>query len=261
MKVAVLGAGPVGLVAAHAVERFGHSVTVVGIAIPSVIQGAQYIHHEIHELTTKKPEGFITYSKRGTREGYAKKVYGDENAACSWGLFDGKVPAWDILSYYRRLYDRFGPNIRDTAIRGPLIHELLEEFDVVFSSITPQGYCYFNSEEEHVFQWERIRVTPRESKNPHVTVERNEIIYSGDPEDHWYRTANIFESLSTEYPDAKISNISPTPGKLVRKPLMTTCDCFLDHPGFRRIGRYGEFKKELLVTDAYDRVCEEFDEV
>lgn len=253
MNIAVLGAGPVGTIACHTIELYGHKPQLIGIGIPSVIRGAQYIHHAINELTPMEPEGMVRYVKRGTREGYALKVYGDEQADCSWDRFEGELPMWNIAAHYTELFDKYFRGMIDTEIRAPMIHDLLEEYDLVFSSITPQGYC----EQEHDFEWQTVVL----SDENHLDEDLNCIVYSGLEEDPFYRLSNLFGLQQAEYPSREASKRLGHKGnsKTVRKPLGTDCDCFMDNAKFVRMGRYGEFRKNLLVTDAFDTVCEELD--
>lgn len=250
MMVAILGAGPVGLVSAHTVELYGHTVSVHGIKVPSEIKGAQYIHHAINELTPLDPEGTVTYRKVGTQEGYAQKVYGHPDAPCSWDRFDGELPAWNINAHYSDLWQRFEDRIVDTEIRAPYIESLLDEYDLVISSINPLGYCQYP--QEHEFHWTGVRIVEY-----HQEIDDNTIIYSGDPDDDFYRVSSIFGHRQAEYPQRVPGRRAI--GAIIRKPLHTTCDCFLDDASMVRVGRFGEFKRGLLVTDAFDKVAEELD--
>ena len=253
MKVAILGAGPVGMITAHVVEQFGHEPILYGIKEPSVINGAQYIHKALEGITPKIPDGEVTYVKRGDAEGYAYKVYGDPNAPCSWARFGGILPAWNISKHYMDLWARFESKIVDIEIRAPYIKDLLGNHDIVFSSINPLGYCM--DREVHDFVWTPVVIQPDSPDGMDVPL--NTIIYSGDPDDYWYRTSNMFGDCSTELPR---SARWKGPRIHIHKPLHTTCDCFMEHEEFVRIGRYGAFKKNLLVTDAYDKVVEVLDD-
>jgi len=250
MKIAVLGAGPVGLLAVHASHLYLEEpeISVYSIMEMSRMPGAQYLHSDIPELTTSEPDGHITYSKLGSRDGYAEKVYGDFAAPCSWDRFEGTVPAWSLQEAYSELWKRYSNTIWDGEIRAELIEKVVEDNDIVFSSINPLGYCV--KPDEHEFHWQQVYTReecPQEVPN-------GTIIYSGDPDDDWYRTANLFSHQSAEYPEKFTGG-----GKRVRKPLSTTCTCFADD--MHRIGRYGVFESELLVDDAFEQVCEVLDAV
>ncbi|HEY7420289.1 MAG TPA: hypothetical protein VH593_34240, partial [Ktedonobacteraceae bacterium] len=83
IRAVVLGCGPAGLLAAHACSLNGADVRIFSLKRPSYISGAQYLHQAIPGLSGA-PDGDIMITKVGTREGYAKKVYGNANKATSW---------------------------------------------------------------------------------------------------------------------------------------------------------------------------------
>jgi hypothetical protein len=249
MKVAVIGAGPVGMVGVHAALQNGAVPVIYGIAEKSRIRGVQYLHESIPGLTEDKPEAKVQYIKVGTREGYAEKIYGDPNVECSWDQWEGSYPAWCMEDLYDRLWDEHSGLIYDTEVRFPLLEALLEEYDFVFSSINPLGYC--QDTEAHQFNWQQVYVS-----NQISYTEPGTILYNGDPETLWYRTSNIFGDEKTEFPNGRDKIERELIPFIVRKPLSTTCDCLLGNERFIRIGRYGEFRKNLLVHHAYHRVCE-----
>jgi len=250
MKIAILGAGPVGMVAAHAVALYGHTPAIYGIDKPSSIRGAQYLHAQIDDLTDDKPEGMVTYRKVGTREGYAQKVYGDPAAPCSWDRWEGDYPAWSLGRAYTKLWELYEASIFDMEIRYNDITLLKDEYSLIFSSINPLGYCQHHESGDHEFAWQQIKAIEKAEG-----CEQNEIIYNGDLEIPWYRSSLLFDIASTEY-----AQKTREWGSLVRKPLTTSCDCHVDS-GFERIGRYGKFEKNLLVTDAWERCLAVLDEV
>lgn len=247
MKFHVLGCGPAGLLAAHAGVTAGLEVQVHSIKMPSDIKGAQFIHQPVEGLTYPEPDFMVLFEKWGHKEVYAEKVYGDPDAPCSWDLFSGEVPAWSMIEVYQNLWEKYQGLVMDCEIRAPYIKDLLETGDIVVSSITPQGYC---TKEDHLFQWQNVWIN-EECNVPNTTKERNVIVYNGAQDEDWYRSSMLGGFGSTEW-GQKPQEVQRTS----RKPLSTNCDCFLAYPDFWRIGRFGEFKKGLLVSDAYDRACE-----
>lgn len=248
----VLGAGPAGMLAAHAASLHGEPFQIHSIKRQSPIWGATYLHHAIPELTTPKADREIRYSKMGDRAGYAQKIYGDPEAPCSWDRFDGTVPAWDLERHYETLWDWYHRYIVDEEIRHDRVAELLQD-GPVFSTITPQGYCT-DPLGEHLFEWQEVRIAAEGSG-----AAEGEIIYNGDLADPWYRTSTLFEFESTEFPGKYPVRDMKT--QQVRKPLKTNCDCLLEAGTLYRIGRYGAFEKNLLVTDAFSKAMETLDEM
>ncbi len=240
----ILGCGPAGLLAAHAVSQAGFSPVIHSIKEPSHIKGAQFIHKAIPGITKASPDCMVMFEKRGAKENYALKVYGDASAPTSWDDFPaGPVKAWSMTEVYQKLWSQYEECIIDTEIREPYINDLISTGLDVFSSITPLGYC-FNG---HAFEWQDVWIVNRKSFD---SKEDNAIVYNGVESDSWYRSSSIMGHDGTEY--------GQTPGKTraSRKPLSTNCDCFMDQANFYRIGRFGEFRKGLLVHDAYRKVSE-----
>src|SRR5215470_19138644 len=97
MKVAVLGCGPAGLMAAYACTVEGLTPHIYSKPNKSIIIGAQYLHLPIPNITLPEPEVEIKYVKVGTPEGYARKVYGNEAAPTSWDRFsEGLHKGWGL---------------------------------------------------------------------------------------------------------------------------------------------------------------------
>lgn len=252
MKVHVLGAGPAGLLVAHAARQAGHTPVIHGIRERSQLRGAVYLHSRIPDLTKAKPDATLTYVKKGTAEGYAEKVYGDPEAPCSWDRFEGEVKAWNLDHYYGKLWDEFNAGVADQEIRAQYIRELLAEGDPVFSTINPLGYCELQGLDRPCqFVWQEVRIHDEVQDG----VEDCQIVYNGDPLDRWYRSSRIFDYGSTEYPFESVAGYGYIP---VKKPLSTDCQCLLEAGRLYRVGRYGAFQKHLLVDDAYRTAVEIF---
>lgn len=245
-EVHVLGCGPAGLLAAHAVRLAGHDPVIHSIKEPSIIKGAQFIHEPIEGMTGVDPDFIITFEKWGYPEEYAMKVYGSPDAPTSWNDFpEGEVPAWGMVQTYQKLWDTYEDLIIDTEIRAPYIKDLLESGAHVISSITPMGYCgRLEDPSPHLFEWQDVWI---ESVHSLTTPRDGLIVYNGNPNDRWYRSSLIQGHGSTEYGQA-MPRV-----KRSRKPLRTNCNCFERWPNFHRVGRFGEFKKGLLVHDAFTK--------
>lgn len=251
MRVAILGCGPAGLLAAHAAVERGHQATIFSLLAKSPIPGAQYVHEPIPGITREEPDGMLTYLKMGTREGYAEKLYGDRDAPVSWDRFkEGEHPAWSMEFAYERLWQLYvertyeAIELFDVRIDADDIDRMANnKFAVVLSSIPAKALCYNT---EHRFQGQRVFIA-----NHPVVYSPELIIYSGRPRDSWYRSSTIFGHTSTEWPESrKPESIHGWRGE---KPISTDCDCHLEHASFFRIGRFGQWEKQVLVSDAYHR--------
>lgn len=259
-RVLVLGCGPAGLLAAHAGRLAGHEVSVISKKVKSRLGGAQYLHHEIPELTTEEPQGWLTVHAVGTREGYAAKVYGDPEAEVSWDLFVGKMdlPVWDIVDLYNVLWEEWESRVVDSSIGPGLMNEGFvlggwATFDFIVSTIPVPAICV---NKVHTYTDQRVAVAPIWQGGDLVRDEMNHsIIYNGVKHLAWYRSSHIFGRAMTEWSMAGVTDpeamFTQDDKKLVIKPLATDCDCW---PQIIRAGRYGKWSKGDLVTDAFDEV-------
>ena len=240
----VLGCGPAGLLAAHALAD-KHEVHVHSIKEPSDIRGAQFIHEQIPYATDAQPDCMVEFRKVGTKEGYADKIYGNPEHPCSWDGYDGFVPAWNMIEVYGKLWHKYEHLIHDTEIRRPYIEKLLEdENNLVISTLHPAAY-----DPDADYEYTVVYI----NEDAQFTDE-NVVVYNGSPDDDWYRSANIMGHGSTEV-GAK-GTLRNQRGFVRRlKPLRTSSVMFDDCDRFVRVGRFGEFKKGVLVHDAYKKIA------
>lgn len=248
LDVAVLGCGPAGLLAAEACEAAGLNVSIISNKQKSFISGAQYLHDPIPGVTLSRPDGHLNYVKRGNARGYAAKVYGDANHACSWSEFpEGTLPAWSMLKMYDELWHRFGDRIHDRQIGDESINEIVHEWPLVISSIPLRSIC---RERDHRFNGAKVYI----NKLAAEPLPDNTILYDGTTETSWYRCSSIFGEEGTE-------STVPLPGGASWegiKPTGHTCDC---HPSVIKVGRFGQWKKGVLIHHAYNdaaRAAEEY---
>lgn len=241
MKIAVLGSGPAGLLAAHAATRLGHKVYIYAHGERSHIQGAQYIHDQIDGLTEEVEPFIVSYAKVGDSTGYAEKVYGSPLAPSSWAKFpQGEYPAWPMDDVYDLLWDAWGDRVTKLDITRHQVEPLIRQHDMVLSSIPANAICY---DEDHKFKGAEVVF------EPHCYVDMEDIVvYSGRRSEDWYRTSNLRGHAWTEYSRSMWQHVPPRWRSGV-KPTETTCDCWTTQ--LHRIGRFGKWEKAQLVTDAY----------
>jgi hypothetical protein len=254
MRIAILGNGPAGLIAAHtlltSVDGLGKDdIDIFDIkSEPSSIGGAQYLHRSILEPDSQ-PDGYVSFVQIGSPSIYARKVYGSPHVPTSWDHYSGDVPAWSLASQYERLFTAWKRRMKLAAFDCVRLEELVESlaYDQVYSSIPAPHIC--KRPDLHAFGRAviTIREIPEEPYQPN-----NIVIYSGREEDEWYRASQIFGHRWLEYGGGshpfKPGEQSAFTGF---KPLATTCDCF---PEVERIGRYGTWERKLLLTDVPDQV-------
>lgn len=271
--VLILGCGPAGLLAAHAVEQLGGRPHIISRKVPSQFRGAQYLHEAIPGLTDE-PHSVIRTFRSGTREGYAQKVYGDPAAPCSWGDQVPERDAWDLRRVYAELWDRYQRRIHDSRITWDDLHAYNDRFgdggdwSLVLSTLPALDSCYQRQERcgEHRFDWEAMYTI---DWAPPEVVD-NTVLYSGDPANEWYRASRVFGYASTEFgangpnggavlygdkwesPTTRV--VIPNKGIKVKG---TNCDCW---PNVKRIGRFGTWRKGYLVHQAYHDAARYFEE-
>lgn len=245
--VAILGSGPAGLMAAHAVGLCGVPMSVHSRPVKSELGGAQYLHHPIPYLTANDPDKIITNRLTGTPEGYRQKVYGSgpnspENVS-AMGIEDGeKIPVWDLNAAYDKLWNWFEGSINEAIVSPEWLDEHANEFYLVISSVPAPALC--RSPDVHRFTYQEVWIDSK----PALFLPEDTVQYNGDREPSWYRASNLGGTAGgTEW-----SSLGPKPPipnlRLVKKPLRTTCDCF---PDILRVGRYGTWTKGVLTHDAY----------
>lgn len=256
MKVAVLGCGPAGLIAAHAAVELGHHVSVFSHKLKSRTFGAMYLHKPIHGVSPPEPEMEITVVKLGSREGYAANVYGDPHADVSWDKFsNGPTPGWDLAATYEKLWEMYEGIIVNKTLSPPVIRSIEMRYDTVFSTIPAKMLCEVW---EHDFESQQIWVLhgPADEES-----NANVMYYNGLPLTGfggWYRYSNIRGYQSWEYSPKQIPRY--VEGQAVMrglqiidglKPLRTNCDC---RPGIVRLGRFGKWDKHTFTHHSYTEV-------
>jgi hypothetical protein len=257
MRVAVLGAGPAGLMAAHAVQLAGHTPHIFSRKVRSPIGGAKYLHQAIPGVTAEEPDGQVMYVKLGTPKHYARKVYGDANAHTSWQVFpEGNHMIWSLRDAYRKLCTMYWDQVRENEITAEDILFLRKDYDVVMSTIPASRLCVAPG--KHEFSSQAVFLERRDEQ-----LMDNTIIYNGRPTESWYRSSCIFGEGWVEYRaglEPATAGVSVRMGrehvgrqtpKWVRgnKPLHTDCTC---HPDVVRLGRFGRWKKGVLTSDAFE---------
>jgi hypothetical protein len=268
-RAAVLGCGPSGLFATHALKQNGWDVTVFSNKRKSDMFGAQYLHEPIPGLTDPSayPIG-IDYRLVGTADGYRKKIYGPNPIKVSVETLAGKHPAWDIRAAYDKAWDLYSGLIQQQTVTPGFLGVLQWSpdpdpigpmpiqgwnFDTVVSTIPLDRICY--SPDTHQFHstsiW-AIGDAPERGVSCPVRVDPATVICDGTDEHGWYRASNVYGYATAEWPE---KSKPPLPGVAsVMKPLYSTCTCYVGKGmGYRfvRLGRYGQWAKGVLSHHAY----------
>jgi hypothetical protein len=117
-------------------------------------------------------------------------------------------------------------------------------FKLVISTVPLPAIC---SNPEHKFPGADIWIRNGKPTSEAADVGDPCVVYNGSARDEHYRSSLLFGSASTEFAHAVPDALHGI------KPLNTDCDC---HPSIVRAGRFGEWKKGILVHDAFERAWE-----
>jgi hypothetical protein len=256
-QVAILGCGPAGLFAAHAVAQAGDTPIIFSKNRKSFMRGAQYLHQPIPGLSG---EPFtIDYRLEGSIEGYRAKVYGDmEDVQVSPESLTGIADAWDIREAYDAAWDLYNGQIMDTELSDPqTIWRIIDKYGDVISSVSAKVLC--KRPALHRFRSQQVWVTDfvkRLGAFADDTAD-NLVVCSGHEDDWWYRASRIHGQENTEFPiDIDMARLGAKSGIWrVEKPVDTTCDCW---PEIDRVGRYGSWKKGVLSHEAFYEIAETY---
>jgi hypothetical protein len=269
-RAAVLGCGPAGLFAAHALVQKGWDVSIYSRKRRSEMYGSQYLHHPIPGLVDEKDSRTISYVLRGSVADYRQKVYGGSTIRVSPETLPPTHPGWDIRAAYYKAFDLYRDLIVDVPSIDPgflgvvggesgrtspvsISGLRLDQFDQVISSLPAPVLCHRPMVHQFLSQdvW-AIGDAPERGIFSPVGVADDTVICDGTRGIGWYRASKIFGYSSAEWPGGKrppISNIAP-----VSKPVATDCDCFIDNRekvSVIRVGRYGTWTKGVLAHHAY----------
>lgn len=243
-EIAIIGCGPAGMLAAHAVVRAGHQPVVYSDnPEPVPVTGGVYLHESIPGVSGKKPDGEIDFRKVGSEAGYAAKVYGNVGARTSWRRFgQGKRPAWALEPVYKALWGLYGHAVHQLAVDHDRAAGLAAEYPLVLSSAPAPHLCLHNGQMKPVHKFPERHVYYIDHA-PKV-VQNNMMVYNGRMSDPWFRSSRVFGVAVTEFPEW-VPN-----ARLGRKVLSTNCTC---HPQIVRIGRWGLWRPGVLLHHAFGR--------
>lgn len=252
MRVLVLGAGPAGLMAAHAATIAGHDVKIVSKDRKSYMRGAQYLHLPIPMVSGAPFQ--INYSLQGEVAGYRQKVYGDIRVQVSPESLVGTHSAWDIREAYDALWEMYGKYITDYELHPLLLQEIMDKIepDYVINTIPLPSLCI---SQDHLFSSETVWVTEQFRYDPEALGGSgdNVVVCNGERDVPWYRTSRIHGWENTEYPEHTKPPLSADKVHKVIKPLKTNCVCDygLGEGRWINAGRYGTWTKGVLSHSAF----------
>lgn len=256
----ILGCGPAGLFAAHALAERGWGIRIYSKKRPSHLYGAQYLHAPIPGLTPDAEPIRIEYKLTGSVDGYREKVYGSMPVKVSPEALDMNHDAWDLRATYDAAWDRYERFIVHQEIGPDFLQNgaLPRGTDLVISTIPMPTICY--KPDEHQFHAARIWAygdAPARGQRAPFRPGEGVVECNGSRDVGWYRASNIYGHVTVEWPH---SRKPPLPGVAeVVKPIYTDCNCYRDGAFPRRfvpLGRYGQWSKGVLTHHAYTQAAQ-----
>jgi len=236
-KIAVLGCGPAGLLVAHAVARAGWEPHIISLKVKSDIPGSQHLQGFVPDITPEYPDNAVEFIRIGTAAGYAQKVYGDANHPTGWPNYSGVHKSWSVFSAYDKLWVLYKDLVEDWCVTSENVHDLLNEYTVVLSTLPMPNLCFKEHDFESVPFW--IKTLP----TPPVDADREIVVFNGLPMDQWYRWSILGGRCSVE------GSWSPPVGAFEgKKAISNNCDCF---PGLHRLGRWAKWQHGVLLHHAF----------
>jgi hypothetical protein len=241
-QIAIVGCGPAGLLAAHAVMRAGHEPVVYSnTKTPSPVTGGVYLHEGVPGLTNGRPDGLIKCTKVGDEAVYATKVYGSAEAATSWQrLAKGNHPAWALRPVYEALWGLYGAAVYQLAVGPQEAKDLAAAYPLVLNSAPLHKLC---QDVSHTFPERPVWYV---DKAPGI-VQDQQMVYNGRWSDQWFRASRVFDVAVTEYAE-RVEG-----ARQGRKVMPTTCTC---HQRIVRIGRWGTWMPGVLLHHAYRKATD-----
>lgn len=255
-KFAVLGIGPSGLTSAHALRNFGFKVDLYSKTnAKSELHGCQYLHAPIPGFEDSR-NTLVRYELWGSPDDYRSKVYGQDWAGeVSPDDLIGEHEAWDIRETYDRLWEIYPgkdcdllPFDVNPAVLDVTVDVWKRQYDAVFSTIPATNLC--GKKGWHRFNNQPIWAAGDRDLGTLWPNTKDTVVCNGRAFPGWYRSSLVFGVNTTEWPGEMVK--PPVEGVvLVRKPLDTNCKCY---PFITRVGRFGQWKKGVLVHQVFDAV-------
>jgi hypothetical protein len=253
-KIAVLGCGPAGLLAAWAVEQTGHEPNIISRKEKSIIPGSVYLHRRVPDLTAVYPENHVQYIRLGNEQDYARKVYGDASRATGWQNYFQRYPSWNAVKAYDKLWNHFENRIVDRHLDFEKMREIVLGHVRTITTLPAPATCFHP---EHKFDgagyW--IKTLPV----PPLDVNKDLVVYNGLPGDLWYRWSVLSGVCSVESTHPLWADEDPDV-TMGTKATSNTCDCWNSNLVVKA-GRWAEWRHGVLLNDAYDTAFEAAREV
>lgn len=246
MRVAVLGSGPSGLLAAWAVLQCGGCPTIYTKNTNPPLNAGVFYLHDACDLPLPRTEvsirlvGVDGISRDKAVERYRSKIYGKNSGVLFVSLpdRDSLETVYDGRFAINLLFDILQPYIQEATITQHNISDLKEELVV---NTIPLSILFPDLPFKSVSAW--VNNFPAAQNSPDY------VLYNANPYCSWYRMSCLFGTRCVECGVPKIgantiSKVVPSPEALEIAKERLPKNILLT-------GRYGAWDKNKLAHDAY----------
>lgn len=262
MKVAILGCGPAGLLAAHACDWRGFDYSIFSQKRKSELFGSQYLHTPIEGIISAGEGEPVKYVVEGSPEEYRRKTHGKWwDGIIAAEDFETDHMAWDIRQAYNRLWRSYSGRVINYRFRGDgpaSVYDVANEdlglsrYDLVINTMPRRLWAAPG--EEFIFStgW-AFGDAPERGQFVEYTIPDNTIICNGTDRVSYTRLSRVFGHTTVEWPHGP--NEKPHPDAVqVIKPLayhQNNSSNPANAENWIHVGRYGKWEKGIVVSDAY----------
>ena len=253
-SVIILGAGPSGMIAAHAASQSGYEVKIYDKDPDKSrkTSGLFYLHTSCDLLIDSTVISQAILGAKGASsieiaQRYSQKVYGkdlpSESLSITKVLEEPVVRGYNAIQAIERLWDLYGHCVEQYEVKN--LFQVEKNFpDTKVISTIPAPILFPLEKFESVQSWVRVGKAPEKEAF---------IFYSISPNHKWDRTSALFGVFVQEFPfsvliESKEGYETIQLTKVIGgfQPKSTNEVVF--------VGRYGAWDKKILVSDVYTDV-------
>ena len=207
MKIAILGTGMQGLIAAHAVSEFskvnwedGHDIVMYGPNRTPIVAGARFYEREIPGLEIPVRSRMVTTESSGKADDYVTKV---GHPITKYFKARPSFLAFDYHHTHRILHDMYSDEIIQLSIDKELFEtSLWDDCDYVINTM-PRA-MFYGKEDHPLFAATRHwRIDEEGDKMPYSipdgNVDKQLMIFDGTEDTSWFRITQLFGLISVEW--------------------------------------------------------------
>lgn len=273
MRIAVLGCGPTGLIAAHACAVNSVDFEIFSKRRKSFLFGSQYLHEPIPGIVSEEEKVPVHYVNVGTPEEYRRKAHGKFwDGIVAPEDFETEHNAWNIREAYDRLWVKYGRQVQDYEFvnaHRTMCDLRLDNYDLVISSVPRTIWKIDGEEYVYSLGW-AIGDAPEHGLFVPFDLPDNTIICDGSSENAYNRLSRVFGYTTVEWPhhterEVILESLQGSANSIsqITKPLRYQPNPCVPNPTHEwlHVGRYGEWRKGVVVTDAWSEVCKTLDKM